>query len=222
MKFGISPNLKIAESTEIEILKQETIEDIFEEKYENQDKEFLNIIDIYTSYRGDEYLKNIILDIYNYIQKSRKLRDIEETSFEKTVWGKILLDKVKDELQDGILRIDNELKKLKYEADTEKFVVALSEDIRKITNVYEKNTWDEVYIGINDLALDRFPVDKRVPDEIKDRIKQVRNKVKEDIKKITQNVMLYNSEEANNDVKSMYNILDIIKDLVLEFWEELF
>ncbi len=229
MKFGISPNLKIAESTEIEILKQETIEDIFEEKYENQDKEFLNIIDIYTSYRGDEYLKNIILDIYNYIQSTPfpkewleekvKMFDIEETSFEKTVWGKILLDKVKDELQDGILRIDNELKKLKYEADTEKFVVALSEDIRKITNVYEKNTWDEVYIGINDLALDRFPVDKRVPDEIKDRIKQVRNKVKEDIKKITQNVMLYNSEEANNDVKSMYNILDIIKDLVLEFWE---
>ena len=162
MKFGISPNLKIAESTEIEILKQETIEDIFEEKYENQDKEFLNIIDIYTSYRGDEYLKNIILDIYNYIQSTPfpkewleekvKMFDIEETSFEKTVWGKILLDKVKDELQDGILRIDNELKKLKYEADTEKFVVALSEDIRKITNVYEKNTWDEVYIGINDLA----------------------------------------------------------------------
>ena len=46
-------------------------------------------------------------------------------------------------------------------------------------------------------------MDKRVPDEIKDRIKQIRNKVKEDIKKITQNIMLYTSEEACNDIKEM-------------------
>ena len=37
---NISPNFRIADSTEIELLKQETIEDIFEEKYETEDKDF--------------------------------------------------------------------------------------------------------------------------------------------------------------------------------------
>ena len=53
-EIGISPNLKIAEGTEIEILKEETIEDLFEEKYESQDEEFLNLINTYTNYKGDE------------------------------------------------------------------------------------------------------------------------------------------------------------------------
>ena len=60
-------------------------------------------------------------------------------------------------------------------------------------------------------------MDKRVPDEIKDRIKQIRNKVKEDIKKITQNIMLYTSEEACNDIKEMYITLKRIENLVIEF-----
>ncbi len=52
---------------------------------------------------------------------------------------------------------------------------------------------------------------------MKNRTKQVRTKVKDDIKKITQNVMLYNSEDANNDVKDMYFTLSEIQNLVLEF-----
>jgi len=110
LKYGISPNLRIAETTEIEILKEETIEDIFEEKYENQDKEFLSLVDKYTSYKGDDVLKEIILEIYRYIQSmpfpeewlEEKVEnfDIKETSFEQTIWGKILIETVKESLKD--------------------------------------------------------------------------------------------------------------------------
>lgn len=83
--------------------------------------------------------------------------------------------------------------------------------------MYEKNTWDELYIGINNIIFDRFPVDKRVSDEVKNRIKQIRNNVKENIKNMTKDVMLYNSEEANSSIKDMYNILLKIQNLSLEF-----
>ena len=228
-EIDISPNLKIAEQTEIEILKMETLEDLFEEKYESEDKDFLKLIDIYTGYRGDEVLKEIIVEIYGYIQSTPfpekwlkekvEMFNLEEISFEQTVWGKILFERVKEELQDGILNLENELKKLKYEADTEKFVVTLSEDIRKINSIYEKQTWDEVYYGINELSLDRFPVDKRVSDEVKTRIKNTRKKVKDQITKILKDIMLYTSEEANENIKEMHPILKKIQDLVLEFGE---
>ncbi|MFR1673082.1 MAG: UvrD-helicase domain-containing protein, partial [Candidatus Gastranaerophilaceae bacterium] len=54
---NISPNFRIADTTEIELLKQEVIEDIFEEKYENQDENFSKLINTYTSYRDDTPLK---------------------------------------------------------------------------------------------------------------------------------------------------------------------
>ena len=229
MRYGISPNIKIAENTEIQILKQETIEELFEQKYESDDKGFIKIINMYTSYKGDEALKEIILSIYNFIQSTPfpnkwleekvEMFNIEETSFEKTTWGEILFEKAKDELQDMILRTEEELNKIKYEDDIEKFVVTLSEDIRKIKNIYDSNTWDEMYIGINDLKLDRFPVDKRVPDEIKEEIKSTRAAVRDGLKDINKKILIYTSEEANKDIRLMYDILVEIKRLTLEFAE---
>ncbi len=229
-EIGISPNLKIAENTEIEILKQEILEEIFESKYENQDEDFLELIDTYTSYRGDEVLKDIILEIYKFIQSTpfpkkwlkekMEMFNLENVSFEKTTWGKVLMSRIKDELEVSILKLENELDKLKYEENVNKIIVTLSEDIRKIRQVYELKTWDEVYEGINNLSLDKFSADKNTDDEIKDKIKKMRNKVRESIKSIIRNIMIYNSEEANSDTKGMYNILSKIEKLVLEFSDE--
>lgn len=228
-EIGISPNLGIAENTEIQILKQEVLEELFENKYEEEDKEFLSLINMYTSYKGDDELKNVILDIYDFIQSTpfpeKWLKEkveqfnVKEISFEKTLWGKILFSKAKAELQDIIFRLEEILDCIKYEQDIEKFVVILSEDIRKIKEVYNAKTWDELYIYIKDLRLDRFPVDKRVPEEIKVKIKDVRTKIKKDISNIDENILMYTSKDAIDDISQMHSILLKIEKVVLEFLE---
>ena len=79
-EIDTSANFRIADTAEIELLKSEVIEDIFEEKYLNQDKGFLKLLDTYTGYRGDEPLIELILDIYNYI-----LDHLEEQR--SGIWG---------------------------------------------------------------------------------------------------------------------------------------
>lgn len=69
-EIDMSANFTIGEETEIEILKQDTLEELFEEKYEKNDKDFIELTDIYTTYRGDDGLKEIILKIYRFIQSS--------------------------------------------------------------------------------------------------------------------------------------------------------
>lgn len=206
------------------------LEDLFEEKYEADEKEFIKLVNMYTSYKGDEPLKEVILEIYDFIQSTPfpeewlkekiELFNIEEESFEKTPWGEILFEKAKDELKDGMLRLEGELERIKYEEDTEKFIVTLSEDIRKIGEIYEGKTWDDMYLGINNLKLDRFPVDKRVPEEIKEKIKDIRGKVKEEIKNISKNLLIYTSKEGAQTTKEMYDILSKIGNLGLEFSEK--
>ena len=60
-EINLSANFRIATEEEIELLKQEVLEDVFEELYENEDEEFAKLINTYTGYRGDEPLKEIIL-----------------------------------------------------------------------------------------------------------------------------------------------------------------
>lgn len=68
-EISISPNFRIGETVEIEILKQEVLEDLFEKKYNQKEEGFLKLIQTYTSYRDDEQLKELILKIHRYIRK---------------------------------------------------------------------------------------------------------------------------------------------------------
>ena len=67
-EIDIPQNFRIGDTTEIEILKQDVLEELFEEKYENQDEDFKKLINTYTSYKDDTPLKELILKIYTYIQ----------------------------------------------------------------------------------------------------------------------------------------------------------
>ena len=46
-EIDTSANFRVADTTEVELLKQEVIDDIFEDKYVSNDKEFLNLINTY-------------------------------------------------------------------------------------------------------------------------------------------------------------------------------
>ena len=69
-EIDISQNFRIADTTEIEILQQDVLEELFEEKYESKDENFKKLINTYTGYRDDTPLKELILTIYKYIQSN--------------------------------------------------------------------------------------------------------------------------------------------------------
>ena len=69
-EIEISPNFRIADTAEIDLLKQEVLEILFEEKYENHDGDFEKLLQTYTSYRDDTPLKDLILKIYTYIESN--------------------------------------------------------------------------------------------------------------------------------------------------------
>ena len=81
-EIDISASFQIGDSAEMELLKQETIEDLFEEKYVQKDEHFLKLIDAYATYRGDDELKDIILRIDNKIQSTPFPKDWLEEKVE--------------------------------------------------------------------------------------------------------------------------------------------
>ena len=67
-EIDISPNFRIADNAELELIKQEVLEELFDKKYEVEDSKFLKLLETYTTYSSDEPLKELILNIYNFIQ----------------------------------------------------------------------------------------------------------------------------------------------------------
>ena len=67
-EIDVSANFRIGDSTEIELIKQDVIEELFEEKYEVEDEKFLKLVQMYTNYRSDDNLKELVLKLYEFIQ----------------------------------------------------------------------------------------------------------------------------------------------------------
>lgn len=156
---GVSPNFRIADKTEIELLRQETIEDIFEQKYENEDKDFNKLITTYTSYKDDTPLKDLVLKIYTYIQSNPfpekwlndkvemfNVKDKMDEDFSKTPWGDILLKELEEDLTDHLSSYEQVSKMLEVNPELEGFFQIIRNDIDQLENLKRGlDNWDKAH-----------------------------------------------------------------------------
>ena len=230
-EISISPNFRIGDQTEIELLKQEVLEDMFEEKYIEENKEFLDLINTYTNYRGDEPLKEIILKIHRFIQASpfpeewleEKIEEFNlkqnlETDFSNTAWGKILINVFEDDLYSCIIELKSIKKDLDKFIELEKFSKTISSDIEKLEELKSNtDSWDKLYELSNSLKWDTWPRDSKIVIEQKEIAKEKRDNVKKKFSKIRDKILICDSRRANEDISSMYNIMYAIKNIIIEF-----
>ena len=232
-EIEISPNFRIADTAEIDLLKQEVLEKIFEEKYENHDKDFEKLIKTYTSYRDDTPLKDMILKIYTYIESNPfplkwlneqiekfNIKDVKQ-DFSNTEWGKILLENMKEELEDCIKKLKAEERRLSFESELDQYERVINSDISQLEMVYGNlETWDKAYSLINNVEFLKWPVSRKITNPEKDKAKALRDKVTKDFKAKRIKIFTANSEDANNDLIEMYEILSKLENLIVDFDKE--
>ena len=229
---NISPNFRIADTTEIELLKQEILEDMFEIKYEKEDEKFSSLINTYTSYRDDTPLKDLILKIYTYIQSDPfpsewlkgkiELFNIEDINkdFSERIYGKILLEEIQEELIDDIRTMEEVKKTLSNNSELEKFYITVCDDIDKIQKLINNlDNWDKAYQCYSDFKFATWPR-KKCDSEIKENAKIIRDDMKKKLTNKLNKILICSSEEANLDIQEMYPILNNLKDIILEFSDE--
>ena len=229
---NVSPNFRIADTPEIELLKQEILDELFENKYISEDKDFTKLINTYTSYRDDTPLKDLILSIYSYISSSPyplkwlnekiemfNIKDELEKDFSQTHWGKVLLEEMDEELTDDIAILTDSIEGLEYESDLEEFKQTIESDIKQLTILKEHlNNWDKSYEIAQNIKFITWPR-KKIESEIKDEIKSIRDSVKKKFNKKISKIFVSDSKQSNQDIFDMYVILKKLENLIVEFDE---
>ena len=230
-KTNISPNFRLANTPETELLRLEVIEEVFENMYEEKNEGFIKLIDTYCGYRSDDNLKEMILKIYKYIQSMpypeewlskqvEKFNTALEQDFSETLWGKFLIDEAKKVINQGIRTLKNVEKKLGLEPDLSKWKAIIEDDIVQLEEVKNLRKWDEIYEKIGTLKLKTWAQDRKTVSELKDKSKITRDKVKETIKDLQERIFIYDSKQANLDIYEMYETLKEIEKIILKFSEE--
>ena len=230
-EIDVAPNFRIADNAELELIKQETLEELFDKKYEKEDKSFLKLLETYTTYSSDEPLKELILNIYNFIQshpfpnewleeqvQKYNLELKQELDFAKTKWGEIIIQNLKEELLDSKIKLEQVKKSIEKFEELKKYILVLAQDIQELENILLLETWDEIYNAINMVNFEKWPIDRKIILEEKEVAKEQRNEIRKYIKKSFE-IIDCNSSKANEDIFNMYEILKSLKEIVFEYNE---
>ena len=228
-EIGVPANIRVADTTEISLLKQEVIEDLFEKKYMDGDKDFLSLIEKYTKYNRDEDLQNLILEIFDFIQttpypeewikeKVKLFKDeTNKINFSDTIWGSTIIEYISKIVENCVNKEKGILNKLLLYPELSKFSAVMEDDIKN----YEAFKtclvdWDKAYEFINNLEYAKWPVDRKTEIVLKQEAKDVRDSVKADFGKIGK-IMTGDTKSCVDDLDYMYEILKKLENLILEF-----
>ena len=231
-EIGMSANFRVGDPTEIEIIKQEAIEEVFEEKYEEQDEDFLELLDLYTTYKDDEPLKQLILSLSEFLSSipypeewiTNAVDDYNVTTddFANTKWGEIILNKTKTTINDSILSLKMAKNMLDGSTNLMDCYNIIKEDIADLEGIVFEN-WDSVHNAIKNKNWSTWSRKRKYEQdekELKDRAKEIRDEVKNVFTKKISKLFEYNSEENINDVKEMYIVLKKIHGLLNDYENE--
>lgn len=233
-EIDLSANFRIGTEEEIDLLKQEVLEEVFERLYEDEDENFAKLVDTYTGYRGDEALKEIVLSIHRFMQSSpfpnewliEKIRMFENSGdnvdFSQSIWGKILLKNLQEEIIDGVNSLKLVRNKLETVYELEKYKLTIESDIETFRKLYEliDISWDNAYNFSKEMKLKSWPIDKKISMDLKDEAKSSRDVVKNKLMKLIKEILIYDSKSAYQDIYDMHEVLKNLEDVIINFDSE--
>ena len=233
--IDLDPSFRILDQTEGELLKTDILESLFEDKYEEEDKGFLDLIEAYSGSKDDNKIKEMVLDLYKFSmsgpwpekwlnEKSEEfnLKDIDELN--KSKWYEVLSNNLKIQLE-GLITMDEKAKEI---CDTtsglEPYCENFQSDIDEINVIYDSidQGIKEVYSKLNLINFSRLKSvkkDKVSDPESQDKVKKIRDDVKKSINTIKEKIFLIDPDQTLLNIQNCYPFVKKLTDLVIEFEE---
>ena len=230
---NLSANFRVADTNEIEIIKQEVMEDVFENKYEEGNESFIRLLNLYTTYKDDQPLKDLIFNLHNFlsgIPNPRKWIETEvneynttETDFFNTKWGKVIKENVQKLVYDEIKKLEKAKTLLENNVNLIDNFNVIVEDLANLQSL-DFSSYDNILNKVSNKEWAKWPSKNRKLDEtdkeLKDEAKSIRDSVSKEFKNNIQKIFYMSSSEIMQDINKMYPVLKDIMELEALFESE--
>ncbi len=232
----IDPSFRVANESELVLLRSDVIEKLLEEYYEKEDKDFLYFVECFASGKSDDVIEKLILKLHEFsmsfpwpgdwLEEKKNAYDINKVEdMEATDWIlslKFYIESVIEDIEDKY----KELVDLCEEEDgPQAYLEAINDDIKqvkrlkKIKNKETQATYMDYYEEFSNFkfkALSRKQ-QKNVPEEKKDLAKKIRQEVKDLINDIIKSYFFQSPEEMVEDIGAMKPAIEVLINITKDF-----
>lgn len=232
-RIDLDPSFKIAEESEITLMKSDVITDILERWYEEGREDFHAFIESYSYSKSDAPVEDLILQLYNFSMSDpwprewiadKKnmfgLNSLEE--FYSASWMKELSGYIDVVLQDLLSKNEAAIQLCNETGGPSAYLPALLSDRRLLERLQEANSYEEAAKLFPGIAFERLSGKREEGVEVwkKDKVKGIRDEVKTGLKDLTSQYFFQSPEEMLQDLQAVDKVMQVLFDLTLEFMEE--
>ncbi len=232
-RIDLDPSFKIAEESEITLMKSDVIADILERWYEEGREEFHTFVESYSYSKSDLPIEELILQLYNFsmsdpwpkawIARMREVFDIASVKrMCETSWMKELVAYIDTVVGDLLRKNKKALDICRGAGGPSAYEPALLSDCSLLMELNNAASYEEYAKLFPAITFERLSSKREegVIPEMKESVKGLREDIKKGLKELSEQYFFQPPEEMLSDLQASGRILQVLFDLVLEFMEE--
>lgn len=229
--IDLDPGFRIADSTECILLKQEALEEVFEDNYKHLD--FQNLVECYGGSKDDLQLQETVLSLYSFVMSGpwpkRWLLDMAEEfnvpddyDIGESKWGEVIKNDIKIELSGFKLMMEKAIGMITASEGLESYIDSFSSELFHIERILEccSRSWNDMYDGFYSISFGTLKrCGKDCDKDVQERVKAIRDTVKKGISKIKDEIFNLTPEASVKNLQQIYPCMKSLSNLVMEFDE---
>jgi ATP-dependent helicase/nuclease subunit A len=231
--IDLDPGFRIADDTEAELLREEVLDELFEEQYsiEGNDR-FFDVIDRYTSDRSDSDIQVIVRKLYEFARANpnpeRWLEQLigqyevtDEMTVDSLPFVRFLLEDVHLQLKGIETLLKETLQLTKVPGGPAPRAVNIEDDLRQVQAMVQsaEASFSMLHEQFQTLSFSRLKPCKgdEFDPELIDKVSDLRKSVKTSLEKIQSELFNRPLHAYLNDLKTMKPIIETLVSIVLEY-----
>ncbi|MDD7769813.1 helicase-exonuclease AddAB subunit AddA [Suipraeoptans intestinalis] len=226
----LEPGFRTGEEGELKLLKKEALEELLEEKYQQKDERFLQVIDSYAGRQGDESIEKLILRIYDYarsypdwetwLKGQSKAYDVHTVKeLEEGSCGTTIKEEVRLCLTEVLEQIRQCREICVMEGGPAKYLDNLDKDEELLRSLWREESlggWQKQFAEMKFSPLSRKKEPEALP-EYQELVKEIRDQYKKELQELQKQYFFQPMEEMVADLGRCKEAVEELAELVLEF-----
>lgn len=233
--IDVDPGFRIADETEAQLIRDEVMDELFEEEYGLKDNEpFFRLVDSFTSDRSDSALMDIVRDIYDfaasnpvpshYLQSMIDMYDTTKVAnLEEIPFIQALLFDIELQLEGAKEMIQRGLEVTKLPGGPAPRAENFLDDLNVIDTLIQANrdSWSALYNAMQTWTFTRAKQVKgdQFDKELTEKAQKLRDKAKKKIQDIKEELFVRKPEGFLQDMDQMRPLIETLVHLVTAFSE---
>lgn len=232
-QLDIEPNFRVGDTTEINLLKVEAMEELLEEKYQEGSERFLALVESYCDNKSDRALSEIILKLYGFsmsmaepeewlLKSAERFNVPEDFSFSRLPFKADLIKELREEVIEA-MKLNNRAMDFILTYDfLNKYVATFEEDgeiLEKTLEIIEGELTEGLQF-LEERSFSRIPTILKLTEEekvIQGKAKAFRDEVKELWTSVKIKALKAVSKESIETTRSLYPRMQELALLVIDF-----